>query len=136
MELKSINDELQSKVVQFDNVTKSHNGDLKSVINQRNSSTKRLREIEKENAYLVSEMKVREDRMNALRNMNAQLELKINKVLKRIEDIKMYEDREAELVANNQEMMAMIDDLSSNYDLAIHENNDLIARVNVELFFN
>jgi chromosome segregation ATPase len=120
-----INNDLKSKLIESESNYTMHSDEFKSLIKRNSVLSKKIEENEKEKEKHSAEIAYKEERLQALRQMNTKLEQKSSQILKKWETFKLFEEKSNQVSNNCNTLLEVIEDLNKKLSSTIEENTGL-----------
>ena len=120
-----INYDLKAKFIESESNFNLHSEEFKSLIKRNAVLMKKIEEYEKEKEKHSAEINYKEERLQALRQMNTKLEQKSSQILKKWETFRLFEEKSNQVSNNCNKLLEIIEDLNKKFSLTVEENIDL-----------
>ena len=121
-ELSKINLELKQRFFDSESIMKTHTGDFKNLMIKNSTLLKKVEEYEKEKKSLANDISIKENRLTIIRNMNTKLEQKSNKIVKKYENFKKFEEKSNEVSNNCNKLIVVVEELNDKLNHFQEEN--------------
>ena len=124
-DLIAMNNELQNKLVSYESAIKNHSDDLKVMMKKNATLSSKINELTKANKALTADVAYKEERLKAIRLMNAKLEQKSKCLIKKWDSLSQIEERSNQISQDANEAYDSIRMLSTRLEKEVESNKNL-----------